>query len=244
MKFKLFGKWILVFSVAFALIGSFLQSVVADENPSNNLAANRAEPLTAVFAGGCFWCVESDFEHLPGVLEVVSGYVGGRTKKPTYQNYKTGGHREAVMITYDPKKITYAGLVEFLIKHIDPTDRTGSFIDRGTNYSSAIYYANADEKIEAKRVIDAINGWNVFRESFSVDIVELKPFWPAEKHHQNYAKNSPNKYSDYRATCGRDPFIAKVWGQRANRLELPGALPSDATASSKDRAVEEKSKQP
>ena len=244
MKVMVFGKMIFVVATASALIGSFLQTVVADENPSKDSTANRAEALTAVFAGGCFWCVESDFEHLPGVLEVVSGYVGGRTKKPTYQNYKTGGHREAVMITYDPKKVTYAGLVEFLIKHIDPTDRTGSFIDRGTNYSSAIYYANADEKKDAKRVIDAINGWKVFRESFSIDIVQLKPFWPAEKHHQDYAKNSPDKYSDYRATCGRDPFIAKVWGQRANRLELPGSLPSDSTASSNDKADEKKIKQP
>jgi len=235
MKVKLFGKSILVVATALVLIGSYLQSAVADQNPSNSLAANSAEPLTAVFAGGCFWCVESDFEHLPGVLEVVSGYVGGRTKKPTYQNYKTGGHREAVRITYDPKRITYAGLVEFLIKHIDPTDRTGSFIDRGTNYSSAIYYANSDEDKEAKRVIDVINGWKIFRESFSIDIVELKTFWPAEKHHQDYARNSPNKYAEYRATCGRDPFIAKVWGQRANRLELPGSVPSDATVSSNDK---------
>ena len=238
MKVKQFGKSTLVVATALALIGSFLQFVVADENRSNDSAANRAEPLTAVFAGGCFWCVESDFEHLPGVLEVVSGYVGGRTKKPTYQNYKTGGHREAVMITYDPKRITYAGLVEFLIKHIDPTDRTGSFIDRGTNYSSAVYYANADEEKEAKRVIDAINGWKVFRESFSMDIVELKTFWPAEKHHQDYAKNSPSKYADYRATCGRDPYIAKVWGQRANQLELPGSVPIDATGSSTEKADE------
>ena len=244
MKIKPFGKSILVVATVLALIGSCLQSVVADENPADDSAANRVEPLTAVFAGGCFWCVESDFEHLPGVLEVVSGYVGGRTKKPTYQNYKTGGHREAVMITYDPKKITYAGLVEFLIKHIDPTDRTGSFVDRGTNYSSAIYYANADEKKEAKRVVDAINDWKIFRESFSIEMVELKTFWPAEKHHQDYAKNSPNKYADYRATCGRDPFIAKVWGQRANRLELPGSVPSDRTATSNDQADEKKSKQP
>lgn len=91
-------------------------------------------------------------------------------------------------------------------------------------------------------MIDAINGWKVFRESFSIDIVQLKPFWPAEKYHQDYAKNSPDKYSDYRATCGRDPFIAKVWGQRANRLELPGSLPSDATASANDKADEKKSK--
>ena len=91
-------------------------------------------------------------------------------------------------------------------------------------------------------MVDAINDWKIFPESFSIEIIERKPFWPAVKFHQDYAKNSPNKYADYRATCGRDPFIAKVCGQRANRLELPGSVPSDATLSSNDKADEEKSK--
>src|SRR5690606_37241181 len=110
----------------------------------------------------CFWCVETDFEKAPGVIDVISGYSGGRSKQPTYENYGSGGHREVVFVMYDPTVITYAGLVEWLIKHIDPIDRGGSFKDRGAHYRSTIYYENEHEKAEAERVIAAVDAMNIY----------------------------------------------------------------------------------
>ena len=183
---------------------------------------------SAIFAGGCFWCVESDFEKAPGVVDIISGYSGGRTKNPTYRNYASGGHREVVFIVYDPTKVTYAGLVEYLLKHVDPTDRTGSFIDKGLQYTSAIYYATPEEKAEAQRVAKAIDEMKVLRGRVNVPILPRQPFWPAEEYHQDYHDTNSTKYAGYRATCGRDQFIQKLWGPAAAQLTIPGAFPDDA----------------
>ncbi len=189
---------------------------------------------SAIFAGGCFWCVETDFESLPGVVNVISGYTGGRTKQPTYANYASGGHREAVFVVYDSSQISYAGLVEFLIKHIDPTDRGGSFNDRGRQYSPAIYYENAEEKAEAERVIQAIDETHKFPRKLGVAVESRTAFWPAEDAHQDYHVKNGLKYAYYRAQSGRDAFVQKHWGQSANILELPGATPSSSELASTD----------
>jgi len=197
----------------------------ASDSPATPESVHRA---SAVFAGGCFWCVESDFEKAPGVIDIISGYSGGRTKNPTYKSYASSGHREVVFIVYDPTKVTYAGLVEYLLKHIDPTDRTGSFIDKGLQYSSAIYYATPEEKKEAQRVVKAIEAMKVLRGRVSVPILPRQAFWPAEEYHQDYHDSNASKYASYRATCGRDVFVQKLWGAAAAQLTIPGAFPDEA----------------
>ncbi|MDX1926762.1 MAG: peptide-methionine (R)-S-oxide reductase MsrB [Pirellulaceae bacterium] len=193
-------------------------------------AKSEATPgrASAVFAGGCFWCVESDFEKAPGVIDIVAGYSGGRSKNPTYKNYASSGHREAIFVVYDPTQVTYAGLVEYLLKHVDPSDRTGSFIDKGPQYTAAIYYASPEEKAEAQRVVKAIEEMKVLRGRVTVPILPRQAFWPAEEYHQDYHTNNAAKYANYRATCGRDKFIQKLWGPAANQLTIPGAFPSDS----------------
>jgi peptide methionine sulfoxide reductase msrA/msrB len=206
-------------------------SEISNEAASARRKPEESERASAILAGGCFWCVETDFEKLPGVVNVISGYTGGRTKNPTYENYATGGHREAVFVMYDPSQVSYAGLVEFLIKHIDPTNRTGSFNDRGRQYSPAIYYENDQEKLEAERVIKAIDAAKVYAKKIAVDIEQREPFWIAEDYHQDYHSKNGLKYTFYRSQSGRDAFVEKHWGQRANVLELPGAIPESALVS-------------
>ncbi len=190
---------------------------------------------SAVFAGGCFWCIESDLEKVPGVIEAISGYSGGRTKNPTYENYASGGHREVVFVVYDPSQITYAGLVEYLIKHIDPTNRVGQFQDQGRQYGPAIYYNDEDERLAAQRVVAAIGEMKVFRRRLNVVIEPRHAFWPAEDYHQNYHVKNLRKYQFYRSASGRDAFLQQHWGPRAGQLELDGAYPQQSSESSANR---------
>ncbi len=195
----------------------------ADNRSASDVSAKSA---SMILAGGCFWCVETDLEKLPGVLNVISGYSGGRTVKPTYKNYASGGHREVVFVLYDPGQITFAGVVEYYLKHIDPTDRLGQFRDRGLQYSPAIYYENETEKSEAERVIAALDSTNVFKgKTIGVALEPRVEFWPAEDYHQDYHTKNPSDYFQYRALSGRDLFVSRVWGNRAAMLELPGARP-------------------
>ena len=169
-------------------------------------------PAKAVLAGGCFWCVESDFEKLPGVLDVVSGYSGGQGDNPNYKNYAELGHLEAVEIAYDSAQVSYPTLVEYLIRHSDPTDPDGSFADRGLQYSPAVYYANEKERQEALAVIDRINGLKIFPKPLTLKVLPQEKFWPAEEYHQNYSSKNPIRYKYYRHGSGRDAFIQKYWG--------------------------------
>jgi peptide methionine sulfoxide reductase msrA/msrB len=215
---------------AICIIFTFAQGVakcqesteLADDSRETSEGLNRA---SAIFAGGCFWCVETDFEKAPGVVDVISGYSGGRTKHPTYENYASGGHREVVFVVYDPSEVTYAGLVEYLIKHIDPTNRRGQFNDVGLQYSPAIYYENEQEKQAAEQVVAAIDQQRVFRGRVGIAIEPRTAFWPAEDYHQDYHRKNGVKYATFRLLSGRDQFVARHWGNRASLLELPGALP-------------------
>lgn len=197
--------------------------------PGNTASSERQPQLpqrdSAVFAGGCFWCIESDLEKVPGVIDAISGYSGGRTKNPTYDTYAGGGHREVVFVVYDPTQITYAGLVEYLVKHIDPTNRVGQFQDQGRQYGPAIYYNSQQEKLAAQRVLDSIEQMKVFRRRLNVSVEQRQAFWPAEDYHQNYHVKNLRKYQFYRSASGRDAFLQQHWGQRAERLELEGAYP-------------------
>lgn len=193
----------------------------ADTTMGAGETTNPSEKL-ALLANGCFWCVEADLEKVPGVSKVVSGYAGGTTENPTYENHVSGGHREVVLVTYDPSKVTYANLVEHIIKHGDPTDVAGSFNDRGPQYAPAIYYESEVEKSEARRVIAAIDAMKVFK-PLPLAVIPAVKFWPAEEYHQDFAKKNPLKYDYYRTASGRTRFIDNAWGERATRFEVPAS---------------------
>jgi peptide methionine sulfoxide reductase msrA/msrB len=182
------------------------------------VASPTANSATALFGNGCFWCVEHDLEKVAGVVSVVSGYTGGSSDNPTYDTYKAHGHREVVAVTYDPKVVTYANLVEHIIKHGDPTDASGSFYDRGTSYAPAIYYANEAEAKAARQVIENINASGVFTKPLPLPVLPTSTFYPAEAYHQDYAANNPLRYNYYRAASGRTAFIKKTWGEDLDRF--------------------------
>ena len=179
-------------------------------------SSSRSVPVaTAIFAGGCFWCMEQDFEKLPGVVEVESGYTAGWTANPSYRSVSSGytGHTEAVRVIYDPQRIGYPQLVDYFWRHIDPTVRDGQFCDLGPQYRSGIYWQNEAERevAEASRAMLARSG------RFEHIYTELAPasmFWRAEEYHQDYYKKNPLRYAYYRAACGRDARVAEVWGAR------------------------------
>lgn len=168
----------------------------------------------AYFAGGCFWCTESDYEKLPGVKEVTSGYMGGSVDNPSYNQVASGesGHREMVKVVYNPNKITYRQLTLELFRETDPTDSGGSFYDRGHQYTSAVYYQTEEEHEIAKEVIRTLEDLKVFDKPIATDIEKVSTFWIAEDYHQNYYKKNPLPYKYYRNGSGRDVFIESVWG--------------------------------
>lgn len=170
----------------------------------------------AVFAGGCFWCTESDFKHLDGVVEVTSGYSGGHLENPSYSDVtsETSGHREAVQIVYDPAKISYQDLVRRLLTHIDPTDGGGQFYDRGESYEPVIFYQNDEEKKIAEENILELNESKIFDKPIAVKILPYTNFYKAEDYHQNYSEKNNARYCSYRSASGRDDFINKIWGDK------------------------------
>lgn len=182
---------------------------------------NEVVEKTALLANGCFWCAEHDLEKLTGVIDVVSGYAGGSSENPTYKNYAAGGHREVVHVTYNENVISYANLVEHIIKHGDPTDTSGSFGDRGQEYAPALYYENDFEKNEAYRVIQAIDALHVFEAPLPLLVIPRVAFWPAEEYHQDYSEKNPVRYNLYRGASGRNAFIKKYWGDSADTFTVP-----------------------
>jgi peptide methionine sulfoxide reductase msrA/msrB len=167
----------------------------------------------AVFAGGCFWCTEADFEKVEGVIEAVSGYTGGRIANPTYQQVSAGGsgHVEAVKVVYDPSKISYERLLQVFWRHVNPTDGGGQFVDRGSQYRSAIFYANETERRLAEASKKELEAGGRFGGPIATDILPLGPFYPAEDDHQDYYRKNPLRYRFYRAGSGRDQFLEKIW---------------------------------
>lgn len=175
----------------------------------------NAGSATAIFAGGCFWCIEKDFEKLPGVFEVESGYTAGKTKNPTYEAVSAGntGHTEAVRVIYDPKKVSYPQLVEYFWRHIDPTVKDRQFCDIGSQYRSGIYWQNEGERAVAEASRDALLKSGRFK-AIHTELAPATTFWPAEEYHQDYYKKNPVRYSYYRASCGRDNRVAELWGNK------------------------------
>ena len=166
----------------------------------------------ASFAGGCFWCMEADFEKVNGVIEVVSGYTGGTEKNPTYEDYAEKGHIEAIEINYDPAKISYPELLNIFWRHIDPTDAGGQFVDRGPQYRPAIFYYNEEQRLQAEKSNKEIEASARFQKPIATEIIKALEFYKAEDYHQDYYKKSPIRYKFYRANSGRDKFLKKAWG--------------------------------
>jgi len=203
---------ILIIALAAVLLG-FYQVSSMDEKKEKPMNEKPQETQSAVFAGGCFWCTESDFEKVDGVTNVISGYTGGAVANPTYKQVSRGGtgHVEAVRVIYDPAKVTYEKLLEVFWQHVDPTDGGGQFVDRGDQYRSVIFYADEHERAlaEASKKNLAANG--PFGKPIATEILPLGPFYPAEEYHQDYYKRNPIRYRWYRSRSGRDQFLEKAW---------------------------------
>jgi len=165
----------------------------------------------ALFGGGCFWCMEKPFEALDGVISVISGYAGGRTENPTYQDYGKGGHTEVVEITYDPAKVSYGDLLNVFWRQIDPTDPGGQFVDRGHEYISVIYVYNNEQRRLATISKAKLEASGILDKPVVTPILDAPRFWPAEPYHQDYYKNNPVRYWFYRSRSGRDDFINRTW---------------------------------
>jgi peptide-methionine (S)-S-oxide reductase len=172
-----------------------------------------ARVATAVFAGGCFWCVEADFDKVDGVLETISGYTGGTVDKPTYKQVTYGdtGHYEAVKVTYDPAKVSYDELADYFVRHIDPTDAKGQFCDKGDSYRSAIFVSGQGERTAAEGALT--EAAELLGETIATKVLPAATFWPAEDYHQDYYIRSAVKYGYYRKACGRDARLEQLWGK-------------------------------
>lgn len=168
-----------------------------------------------ILAGGCFWCVEHDLHEASGVVSITSGYSGGESADPTYENHS--GHREVVLVEYNDENTSYKKVLQFFIDHIDPTDTGGQFGDRGESYRTAIYYENEEEKKIAEAVLLELNESRVYDAPSQVDILPRKEFYKAEEYHQNYAEKNPLRYGMYRQGSGREGFVNKTCAIREEK---------------------------
>ena len=202
--------WAILFAGLFAILSAAAETQPAGTTDTNGLSV-------ATFAGGCFWCTESDFEHIPGVVKAISGYTGGKLENPTYEQVSSGTtqHLESVEVYYDPKKITYEQLLNDFWKMINPTDPGGQFVDRGHQYTSAIFYHDEKQKQEAEASLKALEASGRYDKPIVTSIVKAGPFYPAEAYHQDYYKHNPIRYHFYRWNSGRDQYLKKVWGAEA-----------------------------
>lgn len=190
------------------------------------METNLQSSAIATFAGGCFWCTESDFEPREGIEEVVSGYTGGHTEDPTYEEVCSGrtGHLEAVQIRYDESRISYEKLLEIFWRHMDPTDPGGQFVDRGSQYRSAIFYHDERQKEAALKSKQRLQQSGRFQKPIVTEILPFNRFYAAESYHQDYHKKNPLRYQLYRKHSGRDRFLRTIWSER---------IPGDAQRFSK-----------
>jgi peptide methionine sulfoxide reductase msrA/msrB len=235
-RHRLKGIGLLGIGLLVALLGlSSLSS--ADIRPPKD-AANLS---VATFAGGCFWCVESGFEKVPGVTEVISGYTGGDEVDPTYKQVSSGrtGHTEAVQVYYDPAEISYEGLLESFWRIFDPTDGGGSFYDRGTQYRPGIFYSSASQRQAAELSRATLDASKRFDKPIAVEITAFKRFYPAEDYHQNYYKTNPIRYNLYTNGSGRIQFVENAWGKdlKLDYSPYQGKSPETAASAAGDKAM-------
>jgi peptide methionine sulfoxide reductase msrA/msrB len=208
---------VIVIAVVAALFFGGRPAQSMDTKMEKPMNAKPQETQTAVFAGGCFWCTESDFEKVDGVVEVISGYTGGSKANPTYEQVSAGGsgHVEAVKVVYDPDRLTYAQLLQVFWRHVDPTDGGGQFVDRGSQYRSVIFYSSEEERNLAEASKQNLGASGRFGKPIATEILRLGEFYPAEEYHQDYYKKNPIRYRYYRGGSGRDQFLDRVWaGQK------------------------------
>jgi len=198
-KINLFIDVALKFIVLIMLVPAFLY------------AAPKYEK--AIFAGGCFWCMEPPFEKLKGIIMITSGYTDGRGANPNYENYADKGFVEAVEVVYDPALINYMELLTVFWKQIDPTDPDGQFVDRGPQYRSAIFYLNENQKLLAEKSKADIGKSGRFKKPIVTEIIKASAFYKAEEYHQKYHQKNPIRYKYYRSRSGRDQFLDRTWGK-------------------------------
>ncbi len=201
-----------------AIATGFFWNAMADQMPED--PAPTSTLSTAVFAGGCFWCVEADFDKIDGVVSTISGYTGGTVEEPTYRQVVAGdtGHYEAVKISYDPDKVSYDELVDYFFHTIDPTDARGQFCDKGDSYRTALFVNSQEQRETAENEIDSINASGVLPGPVVTKVIDAEAFWPAEDYHQNYYRTTPIKYKFYRQGCRRDARLEQLWGNDAGHL--------------------------
>jgi peptide methionine sulfoxide reductase msrA/msrB len=200
--------------IALAALFMFHQQVIGKEKMASEAMSEPAvNSQTAVFAGGCFWCTESDFEKVPGVIEAISGYTGGHVVDPAYKQVSSGttGHVESVQVIYDPGRIDYAQLLDVFWRHVDPTDPGGQFVDRGSQYRSVIWVADETQRKLAEASKADLEASGQFDKAIATEILPLGPFYKAEKYHQDYYKRNPIRYKWYRSGSGRDDFLESAW---------------------------------
>ncbi len=190
-------------------------------SPGLAASASGNPPQRAIFAGGCFWCMEKPFEQTPGVLSVISGYTGGHSDHPTYETYARDGHIEAIEITYDPTQISYAQLLDIFWHQIDPTDASGQFVDRGAQYTSAIFYLDEEQQQLAEASKRDLQQNGRFDKPIVTPIVPATTFHAAEAYHQDYYRKNPIRYWYYRSHSGRDTFLEGVWGKQLHQDAAP-----------------------
>jgi peptide-methionine (S)-S-oxide reductase len=202
------------------LLGFVLIGAIVSAGSAWSQSAPDAKPGTAkaTFAGGCFWCMEEAFDRVPGVVATTSGYIGGQTKNPTYEQVTTGrtGHAEAVLVEYDPAKVTYQKLLDVFWRNIDPTQKDAQFCDHGSQYRSAIFYHDDEQRRLAEASRNALAKNKPFKGEIVTQIAKADVFYPAEAYHQDYHTKNPVRYKFYKTGCGREARLEQLWGKGAN----------------------------
>ncbi len=183
-------------------------------SPTPSPTANYSQ---AIFAGGCFWCMEKPFDEIPGVIDTTSGYTGGTKENPTYREVSGGGtgHTESVQVTYDSSKVKYETLLKTFWRNIDPLDAKGQFCDKGTQYRSGIFYTTPEQQQLAEASKAELANSDRFQQPIATEISPASTFYPAEDYHQNYYQTNSLKYKVYRFGCGRDQRLSQLWGDEA-----------------------------
>ena len=221
--------------IAMVLTGPLATDAIGGEKSAGkNATSPTAGMERAIFAGGCFWCVQPPFEKLPGVAKVTAGYSGGTGSDPTYGDYAEKGHVEVVEIVYDPALITYPQLLDVLWRQINPTDAGGQFVDRGPQYRSAIFFLNEAQKQQATQSKEALGRSGRYDRPIMTEILPATRFYPAEDYHQDYHRKNPIRYKFYRSRSGRDDYLDGVWGK--DRLVQPAGAaiaPADQSVASR-----------
>lgn len=204
------------------LFATLIAAGLAAVSPLNAQAPKPApaHPATAkaTFAGGCFWCVEEAFDKAPGVISTLSGYMGGNTRNPTYEQVSAGrtGHAEAVQVEYDPAKVSYEKLLDVFWRNIDPTQRDGQFCDHGSQYRSAIFYHDEAQRKLAEASKATLAKSKPFKGEIVTEITKASEFYPAEDYHQDFHQKNPVRYKFYKTGCGREARLKELWGKRSN----------------------------